>query len=129
MDTFVRIIAEREENKGVELTGGGDPERGRLTVDSSKLKTKTIRNLVRMNSQTKGGGELGLILIESAEGAGAESEGGSHVQDVQGTCAEKPGLCSSDTPGVRECDGGNGHDADRTCMDILRKRKQNGFLF
>ena len=69
-----------------------------------------------------------MILVESAEGTGPESEGGSYMQDVQSASAEEPGLGSGDAPGMCERDSGNGHDADHACMHILGERKQDGLL-
>ena|ERR1700737_609214 len=43
MDTFVRITAQREENKGVELTGGGDPEEGEVNSRQFKVEDKDYK--------------------------------------------------------------------------------------
>src|SRR5260370_6309294 len=110
MGTFVRMIVQREENKGVELTGGGG----------------TVEGL--WNAEAEGGGEFGLILIEGAEGTGREGECGSYMQDIQSASAEEPGLGSGDAPGMRERGSGNGHDADHACLDIPGERKQDGLF-
>src|SRR5260370_36029466 len=77
MDTFVRIDAQREENKGVELAGVGTP--------AEELR----------NRQTESSGEPGLLVIEGVEGNDFESEGTSDVQDVKPAGAQTRGVSSS----------------------------------
>jgi len=44
MDISIRTILQAEENKGLELTGDGNPAgQGRLTVDSLELKVKALK--------------------------------------------------------------------------------------
>src|SRR5260370_21269246 len=104
MDTFVRIIAQIEENKGVELTGGG--------TTAEELR----------NRQTESSGEPGLPVIEGVEGTGLESEGTSDVQDVKRAGAQKRGVASSDL--LRQLVSGRGqwHALHNAMLDILAEQ-------
>jgi len=55
------------------------------------------------NAKPQGAREPRLILIKRAERTSSKSEGRSDMQDVQGTSAEEPGLCSGNPPGM--CEG------------------------
>ena len=93
----------------------------------------TITGFLRLawelwNAERECGGEPGLILVEGAEGASPKGQGGSDMEDVQGTGAKEAGMGSCDAACVRESGAGNGDDADRARVDIPGKRKQDGLL-
>src|SRR5260370_4900289 len=104
MDTFVRIIAKIEENKGVELTGGG--------TTAEELR----------NRKTESSGERGLLVIEGVEGTDFESEGTSDVQDVKRAGAQKRGVSSSDLLRQLVSGGGKGDDLHNALLDIFAEQ-------
>lgn len=81
------------------------------------------------NAEAEGGGEASLVLVEGAEGGGAEGDGGSHVQDVQGTRTEEAGLRPGDAPGVGESGGRKGHDANDRRLNVPGEAEQDCLLF
>jgi len=104
MDTFIRMIAQREENKGVELTGGG--------TTAEELR----------NRQAESSGEPGLLVIEGVEGTGFESEGTSDVQDVKRASAQKRGVLSSYLLRQLVSGGGKGDDLHDALLDIFAEQ-------
>src|SRR5260370_28763092 len=78
MGIFVGMIVKREENKGVELTGGGG----------------TVERLG--NAEAEGGGEPGLLLIEGVEGISLKNERARDVQHVERAGAQKRSARSCD---------------------------------
>src|SRR5260370_27978828 len=104
MDTFIRMIAQREENKGVELTGGG--------TTAEELR----------NRQAESSGEPGLLVIEGVEGTGFESEGTSDVQDVKRASAQKRGVLSSYLLRQLVSGGGKGGDLHNALLDIFAEQ-------
>src|SRR5260370_10034146 len=111
MDTFIRMIAQREENKGVEVTGGG--------TTAEELR----------NRQAESSGEPGLLVIEGVEGTGFESEGTSDVQDVKRASAQKRGVLSSYLLRQLVSGGGKGDDLHNALLDIFAEQTVDFLCF
>ena len=75
-----------------------------------------------MNSQTKGGGEPGLLVIEGIEGTGFEGESSSDVQDVKRAGAQKRGVLSSYLLRQLISGGGKGDDLHNALLDIFAEQ-------
>src|SRR5258708_3906241 len=103
MGTFVRMIAQSEENKGVELTGGGG------TVEELR------------NAEAEGGGEPGLLLIEGVEGIGFKNERARDVQHVKRAGAQKRSVRSCNPLCLLVSSGRKRDDLHHALLDIFAK--------
>src|SRR5260370_28793503 len=107
MGTFVRMIVQREENKGVELTGGGG----------------TVETLG--NAEAEGGGEPSLLLIEGLEGISLRKERDRDVQHVERACAQKRSVRSCNPLCLLVSSGRKRDDPHHALLDIFAKESMD----
>src|SRR6266581_6397623 len=103
MGTFVRMVSQREENKGVELTGGGG----------------TVEGL--WNAEAEGGGEPGLLLIEGVEGIGPKNERARDVQHVERAGPQQRSVRSCNLLCMLVSSGRKRDDLHHALLDIFAK--------
>src|SRR6266704_2656938 len=107
MGTFVRMIVQREENKGVELTGGGG----------------TVERLG--NAETEGRGEPRLLLIEGVEGISPKNERARDVQHVERAGAQERSVRSCNLLCLPVSSGRKRDDPHHALLDIFAKESMD----